>query len=112
MTMYKNREYTGGDFDIVVSFLRGEKIQFQRSKNHFPEWKDIPEYSGNPIDIFRVRNPNFSFRLKPETTTANIHVHADMRDNTVWATADQSPCADNIKVTFDEHGTPIKAEII
>jgi hypothetical protein len=46
------------------------------------------------------------------TSEANIHVHVCPNKNTVWATADQSPEEDNIKVTFDNSGKPIKVELI
>lgn len=105
-----NKEYYGRDPELIVSFLEKKEIQYfeEFSKN----WHDVPVYCDDPHDIYRVSNVLYRFRRKPKTTTANIHVHVCPRKNTVWATADQSPCADNIKVTFDEHGTPIKAEII
>jgi len=98
--------------DIAHAYLKGERIEFRGTNLcRINEWLNVSEYK-DPLDIYRVSNPNFEFRIKPKTTTANIHVHVDTRYNTVWATADQQPCADNIKVTFDENGTPIKAEIL
>ena len=108
--MNPKETYHGRDPALVVLFLEGNNIQWY--DEYRKSWHDMPEYTGDYRDIYRVSAINYHFRLKPKTTTANIHVHVCPRKNTVWATADQSPCADNIKVTFDENGTPIKAEIL
>jgi len=101
--------YRGFHPAIVNDFLFGKTISFRRDESQ--EWQKVAPYK-HPGDVYRVSSDMYEFTSKPMTTTANIHVHIDTRYNTVWATADQQPCADNIKVTFDEHGTPIKAEII
>jgi len=96
---------------IAHAYLKGERIEF-RSADLCREWgwKDVAAYR-EPLDIYRISGEKYEFRIKPKTTSANIHVHK-LTSGTVWATADQQPCADNIKVTFDENGTPIKAEIL
>ena len=93
---------------IVIDFIKGETIWFREEEGC--EWKIVAPYC-KLIDIYRVSNDRFEFSIKPRITTANIHVHVCPRKNTVWATADQSPEEDNIRVTFDEYGTPIAVEL-
>jgi len=71
--MNRKEIYYGRDPALVVSFLKGETIQW--FDNFDGSWDDLPQYNGDYRDIYRVSNTQYCFRLKPVTTTANIHVH-------------------------------------
>jgi hypothetical protein len=103
--------YQGFHPAIAAAYVEGKRIQFKLPNANDKEWLDVLAYH-KPLDLYRVSSKSYEFRVKPVTTTANIHVHVCPRKNTVWATADQQPCADNIKVTFDENGTPIAVELL
>jgi hypothetical protein len=101
--------YRGFHPYIVSDFIRGKTVWFRRNESEV--WDKVAPYEF-PSDVYRVSNNMYEFTLKLQISTANIHVHVCPRSGHLWATADQQPCADNIKVTFNEHGTPVKAEII
>lgn len=52
-------------YELLVAYLEGKTIEFSRKDSD--NWGTvIPYYS--PVDVIRLSNKDFKFRIKPENT--------------------------------------------
>lgn len=50
---------------LAMQYLNGETIQVKGCPGYENEWCDVVPYN-QPTDIYRLSNPLYQFRIKPE----------------------------------------------
>ena len=67
------KTYQGNTPELYELFLKGEQLQYQQKR--WKNWLNIPVWNGKPNDIYRVGNPNYLFRVKPQDVITKVYMH-------------------------------------
>lgn len=113
MNQLPTPEWQGFNVHIVAAWLRGETIQYKGATSEY-QWRNIPAYNGGEVDIYRVSNPDYLFRVKPpeEFVVEEAVDLSSCRTEALWDHIDHSKGNNNLRLTFNQEGELTKAEVI
>ena len=73
--------YKGGDVGLIEMYLEGVDLQFRI--NPTSVWQDLTYKYKEPLDIYRVSNTKYDFRVKPKDIITKVYMHYNDMENKI-----------------------------